>query len=529
MSIELLGSRFLRGLVSSNPQPTLLAFETGVVRLMTPTGALIAAADPEHLHTVIDQHKAGLLHLVVVGGGEEMQSALKKSFPTWQMSRQFAFHHLDENGFYHHVKGPRLAIIETAANNARNLDPLTTEEAQQLLDASREAVRAEQAFAEKGGLPIVTIAIAAICVVTFALQELWGGSENIFNLVRMGANPGHAAIKAPWTLLSSAFLHIGPMHLICNMLALLSFGPLLERALGAPRYILLYVGSALGGSLLSAVGHEQLVSAGASGAIWGLMVAGAVLITRPQGVLPPLLIARMKKRVWQPVIYNGIYSLQPGVDWLCHLGGGIVGGALVFSGVVLLGLRSRSSPSALLRAISTAAVAACLGSLGVAWATGHPWELGQPPALERQFTGFAGMSIEVPKGVAVSREAGGVIYGNLDHDPIVVEARGGATEKTLNAEEMAQQLGELRTLLRTKLPEGAHVKGAVSDATVAGSKGVEVDTEFGNGVTARTYGWVVPDGVLVVRIYSLPSLPREWKSVGDEIVKSVKMSGGKIE
>jgi rhomboid protease GluP len=118
-------------------------------------------------------------------------------------------------------------------------------------------------------------------------------------------------LRTPWTLLSSAFLHIGLMHLLFNMAALLSFGPLLERVLGWRRYVVLYALSALGGGMASALGHEVIVSAGASGALWGLMVGGAGLAVRPRDVLPRSVVGSMRKQVWTPVLINLVYSFQP--------------------------------------------------------------------------------------------------------------------------------------------------------------------------------------------------------------------------
>jgi membrane associated rhomboid family serine protease len=522
--LDQLQSRFLRGLTAAHPPAALLSIDQGVARLLAPSGAFIAATTPERLPEALKQHKSGLLHVVLVGGDEEERKDLKKGWPNWQATRQFAFHHLDELGDYYHVKGPKLALIETAACRVGTLDPLSQEEAAQLIQASRDLLRAEDEFSKTAGMPWVSLAIFAVCLITFFLQEFWGGSKSIFGLVRMGANPGHAAFHAPWTLLASAFLHIGTAHLVLNMAALASFGPLLEKALGSGRFLLLYVGSALGGSLLSAIGHTELVSAGASGALWGLMVGGAALITRPQGALPPLMVARMKTRVWQPVILNGIYSLQPGIDWLCHFGGGLVGGGLVASGVLLIGLkRDRSQPSSgLLRAAVAAAAAACLASLGTAWAVGHPWELGQLPPMERQFAGFASLSLELPRGLTEERESGAVVYGSLQHDPIAVELRIGAAPKPMSADEMAGELRALSELFRKKVPEGARLIGNVRETKIAGAPGYQVDAKFANEVTAHMWGWVVPEGALLLRIYTSPDTPSSWEHIGETIAQSVR-------
>ncbi len=80
-----------------------------------------------------------------------------------------------------------------------------------------------------------------------------------------------------WRLLSSAFLHYGPFHLIMNMLALYWFGSLLEQRIGSGRYLLLYVVSGLAGSAGALIASPTTPTVGASGAIFGILGAGLVL------------------------------------------------------------------------------------------------------------------------------------------------------------------------------------------------------------------------------------------------------------
>lgn len=68
-----------------------------------------------------------------------------------------------------------------------------------------------------------------------------------------------------------------------QLIALASFGLMLERLLGPERYIVLYGLSALGGGLASALLRGPGLAVGASGAIWGLMAAGVGLAVWPRG------------------------------------------------------------------------------------------------------------------------------------------------------------------------------------------------------------------------------------------------------
>jgi membrane associated rhomboid family serine protease len=80
-----------------------------------------------------------------------------------------------------------------------------------------------------------------------------------------------------WRLITAAFLHYGPLHLLLNMLGLYWFGSLLERRIGSGRFLLLYLVSGLAGSAGALVISPTNPTVGASGAIFGILGAGLVL------------------------------------------------------------------------------------------------------------------------------------------------------------------------------------------------------------------------------------------------------------
>ena len=82
-----------------------------------------------------------------------------------------------------------------------------------------------------------------------------------------------------WRLLTAAFLHYGPVHLILNMVGLYWFGSLLEERIGSARYLMLYLVSGLAGSAGALLwsGGFLTPTVGASGAIFGILGAGFVL------------------------------------------------------------------------------------------------------------------------------------------------------------------------------------------------------------------------------------------------------------
>ena len=119
-------------------------------------------------------------------------------------------------------------------------------------------------------------------------------------------------------LLSSAFLHISPLHILSNMVALAIIGPALERLLGPARYGVMYLLSALGGSAaIYAFGTAFQYTAGASGAIFGLFGACLVL-HRKLGLDFQWLVG--------VIALNFVLTFSiSGISKLGHIGGFVVG------------------------------------------------------------------------------------------------------------------------------------------------------------------------------------------------------------
>jgi len=129
-----------------------------------------------------------------------------------------------------------------------------------------------------------------------------------------------------WRVFTAAFLHIGPVHLVMNMLGLLIFGSELERQLGRLRFLALYLLSALGGAAaIQLFGDPRVPVAGASTAIYGLLGGLAVLMLHNRQDLRGLLTL---------LAINVFISFLPGVSLLGHLGG-LVAGALTAAILVL--------------------------------------------------------------------------------------------------------------------------------------------------------------------------------------------------
>lgn len=141
----------------------------------------------------------------------------------------------------------------------------------------KDMQESEEVFKEK--TPYITYTLIIINVLVFISMYIFGhGSEDIRTLYSFGALDKVSVVNYHeyYRLITSAFLHIGFLHLICNMYALYILGSEIESYFGKLKYLFIYFISALVGSLVSLVFiSENTISAGASGAIFGLM--GALL------------------------------------------------------------------------------------------------------------------------------------------------------------------------------------------------------------------------------------------------------------
>jgi membrane associated rhomboid family serine protease len=163
-----------------------------------------------------------------------------------------------------------------------------------------------------GGTPI-TIGLIVACVIIFLLQQ---ADPTI--TVRYGLVP-YLVEQGQWErLITAAFLHANVLHLATNMLTLYIVGAPLERVLRTSRYLLIYVLSALGGSLLSLALSPQFSNGvGASGAIFGLF--GALLILRRKvGAEASGLVVLIGLNLF-------ISFAVPNISWQAHIGGLVTG------------------------------------------------------------------------------------------------------------------------------------------------------------------------------------------------------------
>lgn len=140
------------------------------------------------------------------------------------------------------------------------------------------------------------------------------------DLLRWGGNLRANVIEGQyWRLLTNTFLHGGLMHVLMNMYGLLFVGIFLEPLMGGKRFAFAYLGTGILASIASIWWHQNTVSVGASGAIFGMYGIFLALLTTnlfPKDFKRTFLISTSVF-----VGYNLLYGLTGGIDNAAHIGG----------------------------------------------------------------------------------------------------------------------------------------------------------------------------------------------------------------
>ena len=199
--------------------------------------------------------------------------------------------------------------------------------------------------------PVTTLLLTSF-IGLFIMQVLTGSDPNNPStemLIKWGANALPFTMNdEPWRLVSSAFLHIGLMHLLFNGFAMYFFGRIAEPLFGSGKFLALFLLSAIGGNLLNIQvtwlsildGTGQVgLSAGASGGIMG--IGAALLIAALFKISVNGLMLNLKNLILIMAI-NLVYGFAvPGIDNAGHIGGAITG--LVIALAIAIAYRQRAT------------------------------------------------------------------------------------------------------------------------------------------------------------------------------------------
>jgi len=178
---------------------------------------------------------------------------------------------------------------------------------------------------------VVNSLLVCINVVIFIILSWKGSTLDIEYMLDHGVMyvPKILMDGEYYRFITCTFLHFGFQHLIGNMVVLLFIGDNVERNVGWFKYILLYLGAGLSGSagsfLYAYYLNQGIVSAGASGAIYGVMGALLWLVIRNKGRLEDMTIMRVCVMI-SYAVYSGFTSEN--IDMAAHLFG-FVGGFIL--------------------------------------------------------------------------------------------------------------------------------------------------------------------------------------------------------
>jgi len=180
-------------------------------------------------------------------------------------------------------------------------------------------------------LPPVTQALILINVIAFLLDLVSGQILSEFMaLWPLGTN------FMPWQIVTYAFLHGGWSHLLFNMFGVYMFGADLERVWGPRRYLTFYMVSAVAAAIaqlvVSTLTGAHYPTVGASGAVFGLLIAFAMVFPRRM-VMPLFPPIPMRAPIFVALyggleLFLGVTGTQAGVAHFAHLGG-MAGGYLL--------------------------------------------------------------------------------------------------------------------------------------------------------------------------------------------------------
>src|SRR5579862_8095501 len=167
-------------------------------------------------------------------------------------------------------------------------------------------------------------------ILIFILMALAGGSSNESTLLAFGVKSNPEIAQGQWwRFVTPIFIHIGLLHLFFNSYALWIVGPQVEKLYGGARFVLLYMLTGIAGVYGSYSYHPGTISAGASGAIFGLFGVLLVFGIRYRSSIPPFFKRAVGTGVLPVIVINLIIGFSiPAIDNSAHISGLLAGAAL---------------------------------------------------------------------------------------------------------------------------------------------------------------------------------------------------------
>lgn len=175
---------------------------------------------------------------------------------------------------------------------------------------------------------VCTVALIVVNVAVFMIMTMFGDTEDAVFMLQHGAMYEPFVIQQHeyYRIITCLFLHFGIEHLLNNMVMLGALGWNLELEIGKVRFLVIYFVSGIAGNILSLFydlsTENTAVSAGASGAIFGLMGALLYVVILNRGRL-----GRLSGRGMLIMVALSLYFgfASSGVDNFAHIGGLVSG------------------------------------------------------------------------------------------------------------------------------------------------------------------------------------------------------------
>lgn len=174
----------------------------------------------------------------------------------------------------------------------------------------------------------VNFMIMAVNILVFLFLESQGSTDNGQFMVDHGAlfEPSVLYDREYWRLLTAVFMHFGVEHLVNNMLLLFVLGDNMERALGKIKYVIFYLVCGVGANVVSlcvnVIKDDYAVSAGASGAIFGVIGGLLYAVTVNRGHLEDLNTTQMAVLAGFSLYYG---FTSTGINNVAHVAGLVLG------------------------------------------------------------------------------------------------------------------------------------------------------------------------------------------------------------
>jgi membrane associated rhomboid family serine protease len=179
-----------------------------------------------------------------------------------------------------------------------------------------------------------TFVLIAINVIVYLIEILHGGggtSLSTKTIYDMGGLWGPAVSEGGdwWRTITSGFVHVSILHIAFNMYLLFILGRLLEPAIGTVRFVFLYFAALLAGSFVALLFEPNAVSAGASGAIFGVLGATFVIARGRR-------LDSIAGQIGILILINLVFTFSDGsISVGAHVGGlaaGVLCGFLIIGG-----------------------------------------------------------------------------------------------------------------------------------------------------------------------------------------------------